>query len=110
MAGWQVSYAAGVNEKILGDFIRKHNCRDKIFSESLLQLDYRHTLLTVPQVASKCGMAVFEDGRCTNSASHINAYIDGTMERLGFAPDVYYLHRIDPSTSNAMFCFDLGRD
>jgi aryl-alcohol dehydrogenase-like predicted oxidoreductase len=26
-----VYYQAGVNEKILGDFIRKHNCRDKIF-------------------------------------------------------------------------------
>lgn len=30
-----VSYRAGVNEKILGDFIRKYNCRDKIFRESL---------------------------------------------------------------------------
>jgi hypothetical protein len=27
----QVIYAAGVNEKLLGDFIRKHNVRDKIF-------------------------------------------------------------------------------
>jgi aryl-alcohol dehydrogenase-like predicted oxidoreductase len=26
-----VVYAAGVNEKLLGDFIRKHNVRDKIF-------------------------------------------------------------------------------
>ena len=26
-----VVYQAGVNEKLLGDFIRKHNCRDKIF-------------------------------------------------------------------------------
>lgn len=24
----QVVYAAGVNEKLLGDFIRKHNCRE----------------------------------------------------------------------------------
>lgn len=29
----QVVYAAGINEKLLGDFIRKHNVRDKIFSE-----------------------------------------------------------------------------
>lgn len=29
----QVVYAAGVNEKLLGEFIRKHNVRDKIFSE-----------------------------------------------------------------------------
>ncbi|KXJ88817.1 aldo/keto reductase [Microdochium bolleyi] len=76
-----VSYAAGVNEKLLGDFIRKHNCRDKIF------------------IASKCGIAAFEDGSCTNSASHIETYIDGTIERLGFAPDLYYLHRIDPNTA-----------
>ncbi|KAI4718733.1 putative aldo-keto reductase [Aureobasidium sp. EXF-10727] len=75
-----VSYGAGVNEKILGDFIRKHNCRDKIF------------------LASKCGIAAFEDGAVTNSASHIQTYIEGTIERLGFAPDLYYLHRIDPDT------------
>lgn len=30
-----VVYQAGVNEKLLGDFIRKHNVRDKIFSKSL---------------------------------------------------------------------------
>ena len=27
----QVVYAAGVNEKLLGDFIKKYNLRDKIF-------------------------------------------------------------------------------
>jgi aryl-alcohol dehydrogenase-like predicted oxidoreductase len=27
----KVVYRAGVNEKILGDFIRKHNVRDKVF-------------------------------------------------------------------------------
>jgi aryl-alcohol dehydrogenase-like predicted oxidoreductase len=46
-------------------------------------------------VASKCGVAVFEDGKVTNSAAHIKKYIDGTIERLGFAPDLYYLHRMD---------------
>ncbi|KUL88439.1 hypothetical protein ZTR_05464 [Talaromyces verruculosus] len=75
-----VVYAAGVNEKLLGDFIRKHNLRDKIF------------------VASKCGFKAFGDGSVTNSAAHINEYIEGTIERLGFAPDLYYLHRIDPNT------------
>ena len=29
-----VVYQAGVNEKLLGDFIRKHNVRDKVFSKS----------------------------------------------------------------------------
>ncbi|KAF2224806.1 NADP-dependent oxidoreductase domain-containing protein [Elsinoe ampelina] len=75
-----VVYQAGVNEKLLGDFIRKHQVRDKIF------------------LASKCGFACFEDGAVTNSPSHIKQYIDGTIERLGFAPDLYYLHRIDPNT------------
>jgi hypothetical protein len=28
-----VLYQAGVNEKLLGDFIRKHNVRDKVFSK-----------------------------------------------------------------------------
>lgn len=49
-------------------------------------------------VASKCGFDVFGDKGVTNSASHIKTYIEGTIERLGFAPDLYYLHRIDPST------------
>ncbi|GFF48306.1 aldo-keto reductase yakc [NADP(+)] [Aspergillus udagawae] len=75
-----VVYQAGVNEKLLGDFIRKHNVRDKVF------------------IASKCGFDVFGDGSVTNSAAHIKKYIDGTIERLGFAPDLYYLHRIDPKT------------
>ncbi|KAF4957223.1 hypothetical protein FGADI_3288 [Fusarium gaditjirri] len=69
-------YQAGVNEQFLGDFIRKHN----VF------------------IASKCGFDVFGKGGVTNSASHIKEYIEGTIERLGFAPDLYYLHRIDPNT------------
>ncbi|KAL4924707.1 putative aldo-keto reductase (YakC) [Aspergillus undulatus] len=75
-----VVYQAGVDEKLLGDFIRKHNVRDKVF------------------IASKCGFDVFGSGGVTNSASHIKTYIDGTIERLGFTPDLYYLHRIDPNT------------
>ncbi|KAH7109293.1 NADP-dependent oxidoreductase domain-containing protein [Dendryphion nanum] len=76
-----VVYQAGVNEKLLGDFIRKHNVRDKIF------------------IASKCGFKCFNgESGVTNSAAHIKEYIEGTIERLGFAPDLYYLHRIDPKT------------
>ncbi|KAJ4286751.1 hypothetical protein N0V90_013003 [Kalmusia sp. IMI 367209] len=37
-------------------------------------------------------------GGVTNSPEHIKAYIEGTIERLGFTPDLYYLHRIDPNT------------
>ncbi|KAH6690279.1 NADP-dependent oxidoreductase domain-containing protein [Plectosphaerella plurivora] len=75
-----VVYQAGVNEKLLGDFIRKHNVRDKVF------------------LASKCGFDCFGKGGVTNSAAHIKEYIEGTIERLGFTPDLYYLHRIDPNT------------
>jgi aryl-alcohol dehydrogenase-like predicted oxidoreductase len=75
-----VVYAAGINESMLGDFIRKHNVRDKIF------------------IASKCGFAVFDKAGVTNSAEHIKKYIDGSIDRLGFTPDLYYLHRIDPNT------------
>ncbi|KAI9923873.1 hypothetical protein ASPWEDRAFT_181927 [Aspergillus wentii DTO 134E9] len=76
-----VVYQAGVNEKLLGDFIRKHNVRDKVF------------------IASKCGFSCMEgSSSVTNSAEHIKKYIDGTIERLGFTPDLYYLHRIDPNT------------
>jgi aryl-alcohol dehydrogenase-like predicted oxidoreductase len=49
-------------------------------------------------VASKCGFDVFgPERRVTNSAAHIKEYIEGTINRLGFTPDLYYLHRIDPS-------------
>ncbi|KAH3918081.1 hypothetical protein HBH56_031710 [Parastagonospora nodorum] len=76
-----VVYAAGVNEKLLGDFIRKHNVRDKVF------------------IASKCGIKCFDgESGVTNSPEHIESYITGTIERLGFTPDLYYLHRIDPNT------------
>ncbi|KAL4961662.1 putative aldo-keto reductase (AKR13) [Aspergillus stella-maris] len=76
-----VAYKQGENEKILGEFIKKHNVRDKVF------------------VASKCGFDVFgPERKVTNSAAHIKEYIEGTIDRLGFAPDLYYLHRIDPNT------------
>ncbi|ETS76980.1 hypothetical protein PFICI_10854 [Pestalotiopsis fici W106-1] len=76
-----VAYGAGLNEKLLGEFIRKHNVRDKIF------------------VASKCGFEVLGGPPgINNSPSHIRSYLEGTIERLGFAPDLYYLHRMDPNT------------
>ncbi|KAM0193476.1 hypothetical protein ACHAPI_007545 [Fusarium lateritium] len=75
-----VAYKNGSNEKLLGDFIKKHDVRDKLF------------------VASKCGFDVFSPTRSVNnSAAHIKEYIEGTIERLGFTPDLYYLHRIDPN-------------
>ncbi|CEL04927.1 Putative Aldo-keto reductase yakc [NADP ] [Aspergillus calidoustus] len=79
-----VAYKNGENEKLIGEFVKKHNVRDKVF------------------VASKCGFDVFgPERKVTNSAAHIREYIEGTIERLGFTPDLYYLHRIDPSTHPA---------
>ncbi|KAK1138468.1 hypothetical protein N8T08_002483 [Aspergillus melleus] len=76
-----VAYKNGENEKLIGEFVKKHNARDKVF------------------VASKCGFDVFGPvRRVTNSAAHIKEYIEGTIDRLGFTPDLYYLHRIDPNT------------
>ncbi|KLO83769.1 Uncharacterized protein LW93_553 [Fusarium fujikuroi] len=66
--GPQVAYKNGANEKLLGDFIKKHNV-----AKSFLRI-------------------------VTNSAAHIKEYIEGTIERIGFTPDLYYLHRIDPNT------------
>ncbi|TPX17938.1 uncharacterized protein E0L32_012001 [Thyridium curvatum] len=88
-----VVYGAGINERLLGDFIRKHNVRDKLF------------------IASKCGFNCLNggDGSVTNSASHIKSYIEGTIERLGFTPDLYYLHRIDPSMIVGRFRFKFDR-
>lgn len=76
-----VAYGAGINEKLLGEFIKKHDLREKLF------------------ISSKCGFEVFGANRSvSNTPEHIQTYIKGTIERLGFAPDLYYLHRIDPKT------------
>lgn len=66
-----VAYGAGINESLLGEFIRKHNVRDRLL------------------IASKCGFDVFGPQRVvTNSPEHIRSYIDGSIGRLGFAPDL----------------------
>jgi aryl-alcohol dehydrogenase-like predicted oxidoreductase len=36
--------------------------------------------------------------RTTNSAEHIQSYLEDSTKRLGSAPDLYYLHRRDPNT------------
>ncbi|EEU41351.1 uncharacterized protein NECHADRAFT_95243 [Fusarium vanettenii 77-13-4] len=64
-----VAYKNGANEKLLGDLLRS--------------------------TMSVTSSLIF---RMTNSAAHIKEYIEGTIDRLGFTPDLYYLHRIDPNT------------
>lgn len=85
-----VVYGKGHNESLIGEFLRKNDVRDKLF------------------IASKCGFACMEPGAkegagpfqmvVTNKAEHIETYIEGTRERLGSYPDLYYLHRMDPDT------------
>ncbi|EPE02633.1 aldo-keto reductase [Ophiostoma piceae UAMH 11346] len=61
-----VVYLAGINEKLLGDFIRKHNARDKVY------------------IASKCGFNYMGgDFTVKHSPAHIREYNEGTIERLG---------------------------
>lgn len=65
---------------------------------------HRNPWANICVVASKCGFDVFGEGptKVTNSAAHIKEYIEGTIERLGFTPDLYYLHRMDPGTFPAV--------
>ncbi|KZP18340.1 Aldo/keto reductase [Athelia psychrophila] len=79
-------YGYGHNEALIGQFFKENpGSRDKVF------------------VGSKCGLLIdYENKRSlegnSNSPAHINESIEGTIERLGTAPDLYYLHRIDPDT------------
>lgn len=70
-------YGAGHNESLIGDWVRANpSARSKLF------------------IGSKCGHDA--NGHVTNSKEHIEATIAESTERLGFAPDLYYLHRIEP--------------
>ncbi|CAG9948161.1 unnamed protein product [Clonostachys rosea f. rosea IK726] len=92
-----VAYKNGANEQLLGDFVKKHNVRNQLFTLSFLRCVMAHGRSYT--VASKCGFDVFgPQRRVTNSAAHIKEYIEGTINRLGFTPDLYYLHRIDPNS------------
>lgn len=99
-----VVYGKGHNETLLGEFIKTNNCRDRLFIASKCGFDVS---LTSPEVARsnadwQClqGAAAGTSGLggVTNKPDHIKAYIEGTKERLGSYPDLYYLHRIDPNT------------
>lgn len=62
----------------------------------------RGTLCSVgPKLTTSTAPSTFQPGKdrpldALNSADHINEYIEGTISRLGSAPDLYYLHRIEP--------------
>lgn len=67
---------------------------------------YRVRVITIVQVASKCGIKVLGESHVgiNHSASHIKSYIEGTIERFGFASDLHYLHRIEPVGSQHPVC------
>lgn len=70
---------SGHNEQLIGDWVKQNpGSRDKLF------------------IASKCGLPFDGNGAADNSKEHIEEYIDQSIERLGFKPDLYYLHRIEP--------------
>ncbi|WVW82519.1 hypothetical protein I302_104530 [Kwoniella bestiolae CBS 10118] len=71
-------YGKGHNEQLIGEWIKRNpEARDKVF------------------IASKCGIHL-DDGKIDNSKAHIEEYIDNSIQRLGFTPDLYYIHRIEP--------------
>lgn len=77
-------YGMGHNERLIGSVLAsKPGLREKVF------------------VASKCGMEIDEEkksiGKLSNTPEHIKEYLANSTERLGFTPDLYYLHRIDPN-------------
>ena len=43
-------------------------------------------------------LAESQNGNVTNSPEHIRYAIQETIKCLGSKPDLYYLHRIDPTT------------
>lgn len=75
-------YGPYTNERLVGDHLRP--VRDRIV------------------LATKCGLLPGSPGtpmRIDGSPAHIRAACDASLERLGVdAIDLYYLHRVDPST------------
>lgn len=122
-----VAYGNGQNESLVGEFFKKSGAREKVFiaSKCGFNVSWGNLLRTAiarissvrrslrERARSKRRMTRYRtlsltstiqvigegaDRSVTNSASHINSYIEGTKERLGSYPDLYYLHRIDPKT------------
>jgi aryl-alcohol dehydrogenase-like predicted oxidoreductase len=123
-----VAYGNGQNESLVGEFFKKSGTREKVFiaskcgfnvsgayflSAAQLSCDWAqsgihcgtelggsvehlHRAFSLTSTIQVIGEGA--DRSVTNSASHINSYIEGTKERLGSYPDLYYLHRIDPKT------------
>ncbi|RXK36259.1 hypothetical protein M231_06462 [Tremella mesenterica] len=76
-------YGAGESELVIGRFFKENpGLREKVF------------------VASKCGVVRQNDKIIvTNTKSHIETSLQNTIKRLGTTPDMYYLHRRDPTVS-----------
>jgi aryl-alcohol dehydrogenase-like predicted oxidoreductase len=92
-----VVYGRGHNERLIGEFFAETGARDKVFVASKCGFDvgYQASNSAYLQCLNPGSQGL---GTVTNKAAHIEEYIEGTRERLGFYPDLYYLHRMDPDT------------
>lgn len=123
-----VAYGNGQNESLVGEFFKKSGTREKVFIASKcgfnvswarpnpriaivrlcsVRRSLRERVRSNRRASYYCTSSLTSsiqvigegaDRSVTNSASHINSYIEGTKDRLGSYPDLYYLHRIDPKT------------
>ena len=63
----KVVYQVGVNEKLLGDFIRKHNVRDKLFSELSVFVAWKDMKLIIYSLQSRRNVASKSSRETTRS-------------------------------------------
>jgi aryl-alcohol dehydrogenase-like predicted oxidoreductase len=95
-------YGFGHNEALLGRFFKEHpGAREKVFVASKCGWDVSAHLWwsrRMPIPDTQIDYEKKTNAGVTNSPEHILKAIDETIERLGSAPDLYYLHRIDPNT------------
>ncbi|KAJ9119530.1 hypothetical protein QFC22_003239 [Naganishia vaughanmartiniae] len=99
-------YGVGHNESLLGRFFKENpGSREKVFLASKCGLEVGTTVVSEAAAHMKADHRTlswcdFEakktEMKVNNSAAHIKQYIEGSIERLGSAPDLYYLHRIEP--------------
>jgi len=80
-------YGCGHNEELIGSVVKETGCRNKVF------------------IATKFGSAQFDAktrnflGGPRGDATYVKQMLTDSINRLGFTPDLYYQHRVDPDTS-----------
>lgn len=99
-------YGSGHNERLIGRFFKENpGSREKVFIASKCGIpvspsDAPKVSLAFNADAERLALDQFGEngptGGIDNSAEHIKSYIQGSIERLGTTPDLYYIHRIEP--------------